>query len=706
MDGTHPSTNPERPRVRPAACALLTASTVGLGLLLPALASAQDGDGDGVPNVRDICPRTRAGRSVDSAGCDAFCEVVYDAANGSSFLRSRLVEVGAADYGSFGTATPPPAGWHPRGGSNPSFFGFVADPVDTDWTDYDGDFFVPGTPEEGFGMNVGGVDYYASRLMGERGIVGNFTGVASDCRPRICGLRGGASTYWSGSVAGIDVDQIYSVFNEGVFILVEVTLTNTTGSPQTVYYMRNVDPDNMVSVTGSYDTANTIVAQGDGSPTSLALVSATTTAPDSYIALGSSDPDARVTFGGFSNRDVDGAWNCASGYTCALGAAQTSDIAISIAFRKNLLPGESQSFSFVYAMGASSVAESVSCTVPSECGDGLVEGTESCDDRNLLAGDGCDASCGVEDGWTCMGSPSRCSEICGDALVVGREACDTAGASATCDADCTAADCGDATLNPLAGEACDDGNLVGGDGCSPRCAPEECGNAVTDVGEDCDDGGESPSCDADCTRAACGDGTWNVMAGEACDEGAATPTCDADCSEVVCGDGLVNDLAGEVCDDGNLAAGDGCSALCTLESCGNGVVEDAEDCDDAGESPTCDANCTAAVCGDGVLNTMAGESCDDGNPDGGDGCSPSCEPEPDAGMPDAGPSDAGPPDAGTEDASSPDAGEDDAGRPRYGVAGGAVCSVAGAASRRGGYAPIAALLGMLAIVALRRRGGL
>ncbi|MBL8744534.1 MAG: hypothetical protein JNK04_25675, partial [Myxococcales bacterium] len=54
---------------------------------------------------------------------------------------------------------------------------------------------------------------------------------------------------------------------------------------------------------------------------------------------------------------------------------------------------------------------------------------------------------------------------------------------------------------------------------------------MVDAGEDCDDGAESASCNADCTTATCGDGTRNKTAGEGCDDGntADGDACDASC---------------------------------------------------------------------------------------------------------------------------------------------------------------------------------
>ena len=56
----------------------------------------------------------------------------------------------------------------------------------------------------------------------------------------------------------------------------------------------------------------------------------------------------------------------------------------------------------------------------------------------------------------------------------------------------------------------------------------------------------------------------NTTAGEDCDDGGETASCDVDCTIVECGDRTLNTSAGEECDDGNTVGADGCSAFCTL----------------------------------------------------------------------------------------------------------------------------------------------
>jgi cysteine-rich repeat protein len=124
--------------------------------------------------------------------------------------------------------------------------------------------------------------------------------------------------------------------------------------------------------------------------------------------------------------------------------------------------------------------------------------------------------------------------------------------------------CGDGNMD--AGEQCDDGNNVDGDGCSANCTTEtpppqpRCGDGNMDAGEQCDDGNnvDGDGCSANCTTE--------------------TPP-----PQPRCGDGHLD--AGEQCDDGNLVSGDGCSSTCMTEAppapvCGNGVLEAGEECDD------------------------------------------------------------------------------------------------------------------------------
>ena len=124
------------------------------------------------------------------------------------------------------------------------------------------------------------------------------------------------------------------------------------------------------------------------------------------------------------------------------------------------------------------------------CGNGRLESGEACDDGNGASGDGCSASCAIETGWSCSGTPSSCVGNCGDGMIVGGESCDgsnldgqsctgrgfTGGALAcdgSCNFDesgCTTTSCGDGTID--SGEECDDGNTVAFDGCDATCQVE------------------------------------------------------------------------------------------------------------------------------------------------------------------------------------------------------------------------------------------
>src|SRR5215217_9486552 len=168
------------------------------------------------------------------------------------------------------------------------------------------------------------------------------------------------------------------------------------------------------------------------------------------------------------------------------------------------------------------------------CGNGTRETGEACDDSNKVSGDGCTATCTIEEGWACEVPGQACVKLfgCGNGKVETPEQCDDRnvlsndGCSATCTTEpgwncpavggrCHAAKCNDGFR--VGAEECDDGNKDMGDGCSPTCKREpRCANGVC---------------------------------------------------QATCGDGIIlpNDTS-EQCDDGNARSNDGCSSTCKLES--------------------------------------------------------------------------------------------------------------------------------------------
>jgi len=148
------------------------------------------------------------------------------------------------------------------------------------------------------------------------------------------------------------------------------------------------------------------------------------------------------------------------------------------------------------------------------CGNGTVEGQETCDDGNTVGGDACPADCTLP--------------VCGDSVI------ESAGAVV---------------------ENCDDGNQNNGDNCPNDCSIAVCGDGSAEGPEQCDPP-NGTTCNQLCRNIVCGDGT--VEAPEQC-EPPNTASCSASCQsiqQVVCGDGTVTapeqcegPMSGNTCDD-------------------------------------------------------------------------------------------------------------------------------------------------------------
>lgn len=168
---------------------------------------------------------------------------------------------------------------------------------------------------------------------------------------------------------------------------------------------------------------------------------------------------------------------------------------------------------------SNSTGEAVTVTpVVHVCGNGIRSTSEGCDDNNTLGGDGCDALCIVETGYSCVSN----TEADGGSGVGGLDTC--------------APKCGDG-IKLVWAELCDDNNTFVGDGCNATC---------------------------------------NVEPGFACSGGSISSK---DTCSSVCGDGLR--VGFEACDDGNLVAGDGCDDACNIEvgyTCSGGSATATDTC--------------------------------------------------------------------------------------------------------------------------------
>jgi len=261
-----------------------------------------------------------------------------------------------------------------------------------------------------------------------------------------------------------------------------------------------------------------------------------------------------------------------------------------------------------------------------------------------------------DEGWTEIAGV--CQQTCDSTCPDGQQC--TNGLCVDCtDGECPR--CGDGTLDDA--EACDDGNLAAGDGCS-NCAVDDdwkCDKAspsACDCAVGLQDNDEDGTCSANCASAAldCG-------ARGACSDTSGTPQCqcdpgyqdndnddgckpDCDTARLQCGDNAAcTDKSGAascVCDPGYQDEdSDGvCLPACSQTECGlNASCDDASgtaacSCDETFQDNDgdgdCGEDCSETDCGlNGVCDDSSGSAtCDCAagyqDNDGMDGCAPDC----------------------------------------------------------------------------------
>ncbi|MBC8293775.1 MAG: hypothetical protein H8E45_11510, partial [Proteobacteria bacterium] len=258
-----------------------------------------------------------------------------------------------------------------------------------------------------------------------------------------------------------------------------------------------------------------------------------------------------------------------------------------------------------------------SLVVGAECGNGIVEAGETCDDGNNTAGDCCAADCTAEIGacddasvcttgdtcsaaGVCEGAALDCGDgnVCTDDICDPASGCSNLTNNAACDDGdpCTSGDQCDVGSCVAGGPTtCDDSNACTTDSCSAGIGCQFVPGLI-----DCNDGNG-------CTDDTCdpASGCVNSNNSLACDDGNACTTADT-CTGGSCVGGLPPG-----CDDGNNCTVDTCHDLL---GCVNTTLIDGSACLD-GDACNGAETCQAGACTAGVaLN------CDDGNSCTGDGC--------------------------------------------------------------------------------------
>ena len=304
--------------------------------------------------------------------------------NGNCFLQQNRLEIGIANNGAYGTPEDAPVGYHPN--NNPLFastynpvtatymqrvnaLGFVADYDSNGWSvgvpPYIGDYFLPGTPQEGWSIEVNGVRCNAfSSEYQNNGTTGFTGGSLTGTNQNVTTAAGVTSSLWTGTFGNLLIKQTTTVKVNKLYFTANVKMYNTGGTTlHNIYYMRTLDPDNDVAITGNFSTINTITYQlpNQGNKSLVGCLSTVDT--NAYLGLGTIDCRAKVFIinsGLFPPTDTLGSLFSGTNPGLIYTGGLTSDVGVGVIYQiGDIAPGDSTELNFAYILNAASLDEAL-----------------------------------------------------------------------------------------------------------------------------------------------------------------------------------------------------------------------------------------------------------------------------------------------------------------------------------------------------------
>lgn len=276
----------------------------------------------------------------------------------NAFMIGDYVEVGIFEAGYEGAPIDTSIATHARGTFDR--LGFIANPAADGWVEYNGDFYIPGSPESGFGIGFtrAGVDYdYGNNAVGLFEIPGEITSYYSTVDSIIVD--------WEGMPIGdsILVKLKYTLKKDEHFYRTFIEFDNVGSETYSdVYYYRTLDPDNNQELGWGYATTNTIVSQSEMADDSVIVSAVSISAWTSIMLFEAYGPEWKGYTGGFANRDASEMWDGAGSLTGTEGYTNFADQAIGITLKIATLPPgrkkvESEVYSFATAFKGDIVYE-------------------------------------------------------------------------------------------------------------------------------------------------------------------------------------------------------------------------------------------------------------------------------------------------------------------------------------------------------------